>query len=88
MSKIHLIIDSKYKKTISIAIERKKYMNLLNIPGIFLNYMVSGELGKGVILTQSSKYSFDDNLGLEEDCDGSDFYDLFKDDKENSLCLL
>ena len=43
--------------------------------------MVSGELGKGVILTQSSKYSFDDNLGLEEDCDGSDFYDLFKDDK-------
>ena len=24
--------------------------------------MVSGELGKGVILTQSSKYSFDDNL--------------------------
>lgn len=63
-------------------------MNLLNIPGIFSNYMVSGELGKGVILTQSSKYSFDDNLGLEEDCDGSDFYDLFKDDKENSLCLL
>lgn len=50
--------------------------------------MASGELGKGVILTQSSKYSFDDNLGLEEDSDGSDFYDLFKDDKENSLCLL
>lgn len=63
-------------------------MNLLNIPGIFLNYMASGELGKGVILTQSSKYSFEDNLGLEEDCDGSDFYDLFKVDKENSLCLL
>lgn len=66
-------------------IERKKYMNLLNIPGTLLNYMASGELGKGVILTQSSNYSFDDNLGLEEGYNGSDFYDLFKDDKENSL---
>ena len=66
-------------------IERKKYMNLLNIPGTLLNYMASGELGKGVILTQSSNYSFDDNLGPEEEGDGSDFYDLFKDDKENSL---
>lgn len=45
-------------------IERRKYMDILNIPGSLVNFMAGAELGRSIILTQSANYSFDDVLTI------------------------
>lgn len=50
-------------------IERRKYMDILNIPGSLVNFMAGAELGRGIILTQSANYSVDDVLRIDDDAD-------------------
>lgn len=57
-------------------IERRKYMDILNIPGSLVNFMAGAELGRGIILTQSANYSVDDVLKLDDDADTT-FEELF-----------
>lgn len=63
-------------------IERRKYMDILNIPGSLVNFMAGAELGRGIILTQSANYSFDDVLKLDDDADTT-FEELFAKPKAN-----
>lgn len=49
------------------AIERKRYMDILNISGSLLPYITNQTPGKGVILTPASNVAFDDSyVGDEE----------------------
>ena len=55
-------------------IERKKYIELLNIPTSLTNYISNTEPGEGLIITPYTNIAFDDSFAPE----GNDFYELFK----------
>ena len=72
-----------YKLLNQGAIERKKYMEILNIPNTLANYITATGLGKGIILTSATNVPFNDSFFEECLENGTEtkskkFYDLFK----------
>ena len=49
------------------AIERKRYMDILNISGSLLPYITNQTPGKGVILTPARNVAFDDSYAGDEE---------------------
>lgn len=62
-----VVANSGYAKLLNTGpIERKKFVDLLNIPNALLPYISNVEPGKGIIITSASNIAFDDSF-LEED---------------------